>query len=649
MSVSIVEKVYRYPWRRRWWLATIGNLLVIASLLIAAYQILRGVGAASEPLAPWLRRTPWLRPLYDGLSPLPRDLSLWFPEALGMLLWAAVGLFIALILLNALPAIRTSARGLLVEFAGGWLPVAWEDVQQIHVTGDEAGQRFVLLVIPAKQAKRLTGWHRVYGLLYGTTIQPAFLVSSSIDEFDHLLNTISHENSRAIRSVEGAQPVLVDEQRRSPLFGLFLRGATTASPAANAILPPTTAPDVTATLPTWSLIRIAHLSVMALVLIFGLLHYRSYWDRALTLMVPELRSNPALLWVSQDPVYRAIFNAYQGASTPFFGFSGRPDLPAPVWLLIAAHLLLALVIALAFALLIAIPSSAIAGQNGMIVRFLPHPLTFARTLPWASISAFQVIDLGFGRSIAFVKSPALPWLSRLCGLVVTGQWTPGVILIGTMKNWPELIERCAERLSHLPSINDAPRFQPAAFMPNLQLIGQPVATVVALKAELAATGATTTHLLWQSVRKMLVVSLPLGLMFAIPALIDGDRWPDLGIILGGVGFGLAGLLEWPLVVLISLIIHGALNNDQEQAHIFTFYPLVQMPRLLPLLLALICLIINLPWLAAILWLASLAIAYWVTAALWVDVYEWEGAQVILGGLLPAIWQLFVMVGFWLLR
>lgn len=148
---------------------------------------------------------------------------------------------------------------------------------------------------------------------------------------------------------------------------------------------------------------------------------------------------------------------------------------------------------------------------------------------------------------------------------------------------------------------------------------------------------------------MIVVSLPLGLMFAVPALIDGDRWPDFGMILGGIGFWLAGLLEWPLVVLISLIIHGALDNDQEQAHIFTFYPLVQMPRLLPLLLALMCLIINLPWLAAILWLASLAIAYWVTAALWVDVYEWEGAQVILGGLLPAIWQLFVMVGFWLLR
>lgn len=649
MSVSIAEKVYRYPLRQRWWRATLGNLLVIASLGITVYQLLRGIVTASEPVALWLRRTPWLRPLYDGLSPLPSDLSLWLSEALGMLLWAAVGLFIALVLLNALPAIRTSARGLLVEFAGGWLPVAWEDVQQIHVTGDEGGQRFVLLVIPAKPAKRLTGWHRVYGLLYGTTIRPAFLVSSSIDEFDHLLNTILHENSRAIRGVEGAQPVVVDEQRRSPLFGLFLRGAAAEPSAANAVLPPTTAPEVTATLPLWSLVRIAHLSLIVLVLIFGLLHYRSYWDRALTLMVPELRSNPSLLWVSQDPVYRAIFNAYQGASAPFFGFAGRPDLPAPMWLLIAAHLLLALVIAIAFALLIAIPSSVIAGQNGMIVRFLPRPFRFARTLPWASINAFQVIDLGFGRSIAFVQSPALPWLSRLCGLVVTGKWTPGTILIGTMKNWSALIERCEERLSHLPPINDTPRFQPAAFMPNLQLIGQPVATITALKAELAATGATTTDLLWRAGRAMIVVSLPLGLMFAVPALIDGDRWPDFGMILGGIGFWLAGLLEWPLVVLISLIIHGALDNDQEQAHIFTFYPLVQMPRLLPLLLALMCLIINLPWLAAILWLASLAIAYWVTAALWVDVYEWEGAQVILGGLLPAIWQLFVMVGFWLLR
>ncbi|WP_322510487.1 hypothetical protein [Chloroflexus sp.] len=648
MSVLIAEKVYSYPWRQRFWRSALGNTLVIASLFGAGYQLLRGMVTANESLALWLRRTPWLRPLYDWLGPLPRDVSAWLPEALTVLALAAAGLLVALIVLNAFPAIRVSARGLLVEFAGGWLPVTWEDLRQIHVTSDETGQRFVLLVIPAKTAKRLTGWHRLYGLLYGTTFQPSFLISSSIEGFDHLLNTFLQENTRAVRAIDHAQPVVVDEQRRSLLFGLFLRGAT-IEPATNVTLPPATGPDVTAFLPAWSVARLLHLSTAICVLFFGLWHYRSYWDRALTLLFPALRSNPSLLWVSQDPLYNAIFTAYQGVSVPLFGIAGRSDLPAPVWLLIAAHLLLALLIAIMAALLMAMPSFVIAGQAGLTLRFLPHPLPFERLIPWTSVIACKVIDLGFGYTIAFVQSPSLPWLSRLCGLVVTGQWVPGTILLGTMKNWSELIERCAERLSHVPPINNMPRFQPAAFAPNLQLIGQPVSTIVAMRAELNASEASVSSLLWTAGRAMAVVALPLGLMFAIPGLLDGDRWPHLGIILGGLGFWLAGLLEWPLVVLVSIIIHGNFDNDEEQARIFAFYPLVQMPRLLPLLLALISLIVNLPWLAAIFWLAALVIAYWVTAALWVEVYEWDGAQVILGGLLPVIWQLFVMVAFWFLR
>ncbi|MDW8403466.1 hypothetical protein [Chloroflexus sp.] len=648
MSVLVAEKVYSYPRRRLFWRSALGNVLVIASLFGVLYQLLRGMVTASEPLALWLRRSPWLRLLYDWLAPLPRDVSAWLPEALTTLLLAVAGLVVALILLNTFPAIRVSTRGLLIEFAGGWLPVAWGELQQIHVTSDEAGQRFVLLVIPAKTAKRLTGWHRLYGLLYGTTFQPSFLISSSIEGFDHLLNTILQENARAIRAIEHAQPVVVDEQRRSLLFGLFLRGATIET-STNIDLPPATGPDVTAFLPAWSLARLANLGTVIFVLFFGLLHYRSYWERALALLFPNLRSNPSLLWISRDPLYNAIFTAYQGVSVSFFGIAGRPDLPAPAWLLIAAHLLLVLIIVIVIALLAAMPLSVIAGQVGLTLRFLPRPLPFERLIPWTSVIACKVIDLGFGYTIAFVQSPSLPWLSRLCGLVVTGQWVPGTILIGTMKNWSALIERCAERLSHVPPINNMPRFQPAAFAPNLQLIGQPVATIVAMRAELNASGASTPSLLWTAGRAMAVVALPLGLMFAIPGLLDGDRWPHLGIILGGLGFWLAGLLEWPLVVLVSIIIHGNFDSDEEQARIFAFYPLVQMPRLLPLLLALISLIVNLPWLAAIFWLAALTIAYWVTAALWVEVYEWDGTQVILGGLLPVIWQLFVMVAFWLLR
>ncbi|WP_298817014.1 hypothetical protein [Chloroflexus sp.] len=647
MSVLIAEQVYQYPLRRRFWRSIIGSLLIGISLLGAGYQLLRGLVTVSEPFALWMRRTPGLRSVYDWLSPLPVDLQAWLPEAFVGLLWAAAGLVVALVLLNALPAIRVSPRGLLIEFAGGWLPVAWEDLQTIHVTSDQAGQRFVLLVIPTKTAKRLTGWHRLYGLIYGATLRPSFLISSAIENFDHLLNTIVQENSRAIRGIEGAQPVVIDEQHRSWLFSLFLRGATTTEPLPTDVsLPPLSEPDVRAVLPVFSPVRLGQLALILLMLGAGLWHYRSYWDRALTLLFPDLRSHPSFLWVSQYSPYNAIFNVYQGVSVPLFGFPDRPDLPAPIWLLIAAQCMLAMMIIAVAILCVAMPLAATTGQEGIKLRFLPRPLPAERSIPWSQISALKVIDLGFSRNVAFVQSSRLPWLCHLIGLIVCSRWIPGTLLIGAMRNFPELIERCAERLSHLPPVNDTPRFQPTAFAPNLQLIGQPVATISALEAELKTTSGSTASLLWAAGRAMFLVSLPLGLMFFIPGVIDGDRWPGWGAIVGGIGFTLAGLLEWPLIVLISIIIHGDLANDQHQSHIFAFYPLAQMPRMLFMLLAVGFIIVNLPWLAAIAWLASLALAYWTTAALWVRVYEWDGTQAIAGGLMPVFWQMFVMLTFW---
>ncbi len=647
MSVLAAEKIYSYPWRQRIWLSLLGNLLVFFSLLAAVYQLARGV-LTNESIARWVQRNTLLQPFFEVLSPLPQDVNEWMVDTLVVLLWVVGGLLAALVLLNALPTIRVGGRGLLVAFAGGWLPVAWEELHQIHVTGDEAGEHFVLLVIPATSAKCLTGWHRLYGLLYGTTIRPAFLISSGIREFDHLLNTILQEHARAIRRIEGAQPLVVDEQRRSPLFGLFLRGTTATT---RTEVPPTTESDVVATIPRLSPAGIIPPVAALLIFVLGILHYRSYWERALALLFPTYRSNPALLWVSRDPVYQAIFESYQGVGVPFFGIANRPDLPAPFWLLVAAHLMIGLILVSCAAILVAVPTVATAGQHSLTIRYVLRGRNsrFKSDIPWPHISACQVIDLGFGKQIMFVQSERLPWLCRFCGLIVTGQWKPGVVLVGTMSHWPDLIARCAERLSHIPPINNVPRFQPAAFMPNLQLFGQPVATTKALSVEWKTAAGPTGSRLWASVRAMALVALPLGLMFALPALIDGNRWPNLGIIIGGFGFWMAGVLEWPLIVLISFLIQGNFTEEQEQAHIFTLYPLIQLPRLLPMLLALIGLLVNLPGLAVICWFVALAIAYWVTAALWVEVYEWDGAQAIIGGLLPVIWHFFVMTGFWLLR
>ncbi len=646
MSILVAEKVYRYPWRWRFVSSAIGSILVLLSLLSAGREILRGVAAFIEPVALFLRRVPWLRLLLDWLGPLPARLELWAPEALITCLVAALGLMAALLVFNAFPLIRVSNRGMLVAFAGGWLPVAWEDVERIDVTGDEAGLRFVLLLVPRRKAKRLTGWHRAYGLLYGTTVRPALLISSAIQDFDQLLSTILQENARAIRGIEGQSPAVVDEQRRSWLFGVFTRGMGAAeSLPESAALPPMDGPAVIAAAPRFSIVRLIAWGTALVFLVAGLFYYRSFWERALALLVPGLRAQPSLLWVSEIPVYSAIFASYRDVSVPFFGIAGRPDLPAPVWLVIAAHLMLLLVIGFCLALTLTFPFNVTANRDEIVLRYFFR--RYRITIPWAQISAFKVVDLGFGRSLALAQSPRLPWLCGLTGLIVEGRWRPTVVLIDSLTSWSELLERCAERLSHLPELADGARFQPAAFMPNLQLIGQPVATTGALAFELA--NQPQRALLWQAGRAMMLTAAPLGLMFALPLLIDGDRWPSLTMALSGLGFWLAGLIEWPLVVLIALILHGSLDSEHEQIRTFAFYPLVQRSRLLPMILALISLIGNLPWLAVICWLIALALAYWATAALWVELYEWDGAQAVLGGLLPVFWQMLVMVGFFLLR
>ena len=60
---------------------------------------------------------------------------------------------------NSLPTIRTSPRGMLVEFGGSWLPIPWETLRAIKVTEDLAAERFVLLAETYPQ--QLTGWHRI--------------------------------------------------------------------------------------------------------------------------------------------------------------------------------------------------------------------------------------------------------------------------------------------------------------------------------------------------------------------------------------------------------------------------------------------------------------------------------------------------------
>jgi hypothetical protein len=105
------------------------------------------------------------------------------------------------------------------------------------------------------------------------------------------------------------------------------------------------------------------------------------------------------------------------------------------------------------------------------------------------------------------------------------------------------------------------------------------------------------------------------------------------------------MLEWPLVALVSVLLDEQTGGGEEGYRALAVYPRSQLPRALPLLAAVIMQIVGLPVLPVLAWVGAIAWAFWLAAGLFEALYEWRGSQAVLGGLLPVIWQLLLLIGF----
>src|SRR5262249_35747983 len=147
----VAEQIHRYPRWITWPVELITALAVGAATIRFGIDLLRylwdtrGLDAALFPRVPFL---PDIVVAINGVKGVAdrvhMDLLTQLLPALG---WLALALLLAILLRNGLPTIRTSPRGMLVEFAGGWLPVPWETLRTIKVTEDLAAERFVLLAV----------------------------------------------------------------------------------------------------------------------------------------------------------------------------------------------------------------------------------------------------------------------------------------------------------------------------------------------------------------------------------------------------------------------------------------------------------------------------------------------------------------------
>ena len=110
-----------------------------------------------------------------------------------MLLWSTV------MLINAYfygQNITVTDEGLLIEFLWKDLFVPWDKIIQIKPAyGFLGNSRNTKIYIVLTNA--LTPLHRFFGVTYGLSIKPAFIIYSTISEYESLVETIkSHAQSR---------------------------------------------------------------------------------------------------------------------------------------------------------------------------------------------------------------------------------------------------------------------------------------------------------------------------------------------------------------------------------------------------------------------------------------------------------------------
>lgn len=639
------ESFHRYPRLITASVALLSVALVTLTMANLGVTVLRGLWDLLGRDDTLLRRVPGLLAAVTWIEGparrQPDSLLEFLPTLLAPLAWAAAALLIALVLRNALPAVRTSNVGLLVEFAGKWLPLRWEDLRELRVTSDLSGERFVLLAMTGPQ--QLTSWHRLYSLFYGLGRRPGFYITSNISQFDDLLKTMLGQSERTARALEGVTPVRVREDAQSPVFRLLLSPGAFFSRAARDEAPVAVAQaggPVRAAYPA----RITALlgGAVALLALALALSYLLFWARFLALSLPTLRPVWPFSLTLGDPRYLELYNAYRTVGVPFLGVPGRPDLPAPWWILVAAHLMLLAAAPLLLWLRGLLPALE-SRDEGLAVRDGRRWLL----VPWERVTAFKATELSEQSQILLLQSPRLPGPGRVSSMLYDGSGAPGALVTSAIGNFQPLLAHAVNSIAPLEQEGRAPVLQQEARSWLFWLALQRKLALAALVDE-ARADEGTKGLAVPRLRAAAGSMARLALLPALLLLADGllgDTAPGLGLLGAFLGVWLFGMLEWPLVSLLSVVLDENTGGGEEGYRAVALYPASQQPRLLPMLAALLLSVVGLPVLPALAWVAAIAWAYWLAAGLFEALYDWKGSQSILGGLLPVLWQLLMLIGF----
>ncbi len=637
----VAEQIHRYPRWLTWALDLLSFLAVGAALLLFSRDLMallwRSYGIDTTLMA----RVPYLPEIVQAITQgatLPRrevigdagtfnllfGLNLLLP-ALG---WLALALLLALLFRNSLPTIRTSPRGMLIEFGGDWLPIPWEMLRAIKVTEDLAAERFVLLA--ETERKQLTFWHRFYGILYRFNFRRSFLIISAISDFQNLIKTLLSETDRVARVLDNVKPAKLQEEASSPLFRLLLSPGSFFSRRTKAEVAAAPAQVVMnfggrevlrGTYPR----RIGAIFVwvaglLALVL---LVRYAIYWLKFLALTFPALQNQP-------------LFDRLE-----------LRLLPAPWWLLVAAHLLLLLVIWLLAGLRNLLPNIETRG-DGLAIRYFGRWVV----VPWSSIKSIKVTELSEESRIVLIQAAGLPTYSRLASLIYEGSFAPGMLVTSAITNFEQVLQRVVLEVSRYQSERGAPTDKPifqSDARSNLLLLsfraGPTIDTLVAEARDDDTTKLVDTRRMLRAAGTMAWLALPPALLLLFDRSIQQGILPNGSIIGGMIVLFLLGMLEWPLTALALQTLDDMTGGGEEGYRGFYLYPTIQLPRLLPLFVALLMVLLGVPFLPVLLWLGAIVWSFLLAAGMAEALYDWRGGQLFAGGLIPVVFQLLILLAY----
>ncbi len=498
------------------------------------------------------------------------------------------------------------------------MPVQWTGLQALKITDAGDGHKFVVLAQTAPD--QLTGWHRLYSLLYRFGWRRGFLITSAMQDSEELLREIMEELSR-MAQLGTAAPIAIDDRKASPLFRLLL--GRRQQPAPVVVDATSQALDrenaIHADYHPW--INSGLLGVTVLLGGLALWHYLRSWITFIYYVFPSSRS------------------------IAFFQDFAQADVKWAWGLLIGAHIGIAAIAAI-IGLMFHLFPTITAESQGLILTVFGR----SQRIGWQQVQVVKSTSLNDEeeRHIVLIETTttALPWWYRIGSWVYDGGIGRGGLVWPFAQNFEALMQRVALELTRQPAAPDAPpRLRDDATGWLILLVTQPAAALDQLVEAAHQTEIDQRldrqRLMDQLPKMAWIAVLPALILLASSMLLKGDFNPrNIGLVVISLLWGLA---EWPLVSMLARAVDDMVGSGTKGFEGLYLYPTSQLPRLLPLVGALVLVLLGFPALGFIVWFGAIIWSAILTAGLWEALYNWHGGALIGGSVLGVLMQLFTLI------